>query len=272
MSVDYPEPVSKLLTLGDARGEWQDYLALGLSQEDVPDLIRMALDEELYFRDSEDVEVWAPIHAWRALAQLRAEEAVQPLTRLLSRIDNHPGNWVGEELPVVFAMIGPGAIPVLASYLDDDEHGLFARAAAAHGLVEIGQRHPEARSACVEALSATLERYQELDPTLNALIISYLMDLDAVEVAPLMERAFAANVVDLSMQGDWEEVQIELGLLDRRRTPKLKFGWLMPGVAGTPEQAAYRLDEFGRNERCWCGSGKKYKHCHLREDQRTARG
>ena len=272
MNVDYPEPVSKLLTLGDARGEWQDYLALGLSQENVPDLIRMALDEALYFRDSEDVEVWAPIHAWRALAQLRAEEAVQPLTGLLSRIDNHQDDWVGEELPVVFGMIGPGAIPVLASYLDDGEHGLFARVGAARGLAEIGQRHPEARAACIAALSATLEQYRDLDPTLNAFIISCLVDLDAVEAAPLIERAFAAGVVDLSLRGDWEEVQIELGLLDQRKTPKPKFGWLMPEFVGTPEQAAYRLRERGRNERCWCGSGKKYKHCHLREDQRTARG
>jgi len=27
----------------------------------------------------------------------------------------------------------------------------------------------------------------------------------------------------------------------------------------------------GRNEPCWCGSGKKYKYCHLREDQRKRR-
>ncbi len=24
----------------------------------------------------------------------------------------------------------------------------------------------------------------------------------------------------------------------------------------------------GRNDRCWCGSGKKYKLCHLREDEK----
>jgi hypothetical protein len=28
----------------------------------------------------------------------------------------------------------------------------------------------------------------------------------------------------------------------------------------------------GRNDPCWCGSGKKYKHCHLREDQEQERG
>ena len=26
--------------------------------------------------------------------------------------------------------------------------------------------------------------------------------------------------------------------------------------------------ELGRNEPCWCGSGKKYKKCHLAKDER----
>ncbi len=25
---------------------------------------------------------------------------------------------------------------------------------------------------------------------------------------------------------------------------------------------------LGRNDTCWCGSGKKYKACHLEQDQR----
>jgi hypothetical protein len=25
--------------------------------------------------------------------------------------------------------------------------------------------------------------------------------------------------------------------------------------------------KLGRNDSCWCGSGKKYKHCHLKTDQ-----
>jgi len=27
---------------------------------------------------------------------------------------------------------------------------------------------------------------------------------------------------------------------------------------------------IGRNELCWCGSGKKYKKCHLIEDEKKA--
>ena len=62
-------------------GQWPDYPALGLRMEHVPDLIRMTLDDELHGADSDSREVWAPLHAWRALGQLRAESAIKPLTQ-----------------------------------------------------------------------------------------------------------------------------------------------------------------------------------------------
>ena len=37
-----------------------------------------------------------------------------------------------------------------------------------------------------------------------------------------------------------------------------------------PKQAVSRK-KLGRNQPCWCGSGKKYKHCHMREDEAAAR-
>lgn len=221
----YPSPVSTLLTLGDCRKmrEWPDYLELGIGPEHIPDLIRMALDEELHRTGSYSLEVWAPIHAWRALAQLRAEAAVEPLTRLLVRISEFGDDWVGEELPKVFGMIGPTAVPVLARYLADPSHDLRARIAAANSFEEIGNRHPDARAECVTALAKQLEQFAELDPTLNAFIISFLLDLKAVEAVPVMERAFAAGRVDISIQGDWEDVQIRLGLLHERQTPKPNY-------------------------------------------------
>lgn len=274
---DYPSPVSELLGLGDCRGqsEWPDYLALGLGEEHVPELIRMALDEELHTADAESDALWAPIHAWRALAQLGAEEAAKPLTRLLYRIDEYDDDWVGEELPEVFGQLGPAAIPVLVGYLADDAHGLWARIGAAQGLREIGTRHPEARSDAIDALAETLEGFAELDPTLNAFLVSYLVDLDAVEATPLMERAFEAEQVDYGVMGDWEDVRMELGLLEVRETPPKRS--VLGDLSGLWDQvwekeARRRLQEIGRNDPCWCGSGKKYKYCHMREDQQRVRG
>jgi len=221
----YPSPVSQLLTLGDCRKtrKWPDYLALGLGPEHVPDLIRVALDEDLHCAGSDSTGVWAPVHAWRALALLHAEAAAEPLTRLFARIDEFNDDWVGEDLPLAFGVLGPAAILDLRDYLADPSHGLWARVAAATNLAEIGNQHPDAWTACVAILAGQLEQFAEMNPVLNGFIISDLLDLKAVETASVIKRAFAANRVDLSILGDWEDVQIELGLLQERQTPRPNY-------------------------------------------------
>ena len=242
----YPPPVDKLLALGDPRNMigWPDYVALGLGLEHIPDLIRMALDEELHWADSESLEVWSPIHAWRALGQLRAESAVEPLLGLLHRIDDDHDDWVGEEIPEVMGMIGPAAIPALAAYVADSSRGLWARVAASASLSEIGQRHPASRADCVATLTRLLEQYQDHDETLNAELVAGLIELHAVESAPVMERAFAARRVDNSVSGDWEDVQIEMGLRQARETPQPNYAADIVG----PELAA-NLETLGQRLR-----------------------
>lgn len=39
----------------------------------------------------------------------------------------------------------------------------------------------------------------------------------------------------------------------------------------TPPGTSQRDQLPGRNEPCWCGSGKKYKQCHLRKDSEDRR-
>jgi Protein of unknown function (DUF1186) len=220
MSASYSSPVSELLTIGDCRDfrEWPNYLDLGLNSEHVPELIEMATDEELNWADSESLEVWAPVHAWRALGQLRAVSAIEPLLDLFHELED--SDWVSEELPQVYGMIGREAIPALARYLDDASHGLWPRVTAAFSLERIAAGDPSARGECVTILSRQLERFTENDPSLNGLLISYLVDLRAVEAAPSMERAFTADRVDLSILGDWEDAQVELGLKATRETPR----------------------------------------------------
>ena len=225
-NADYAPPLDKLLTYGDCRDlrDWPDYLALGLRPDHIPDLIRMATDDDLSQADSESLEVWAPAHAWRALGQLRAEAAVTPLLGTLRRIDEQQNDLVAEDLPEVFGLIGPIGIPALAIYLADRRHKPYARVAAAHSLKAIGQRHPSSRAECVAALTRQLEQFGENDPTINSFAISYLMDLKAVEAAPVIERAFNAQRVDISVMGDWEDVQIDLGLKAQRSTPRPHYG------------------------------------------------
>jgi uncharacterized protein YecA (UPF0149 family) len=38
-----------------------------------------------------------------------------------------------------------------------------------------------------------------------------------------------------------------------------------------PGEEECRPRELGRNDDCWCGSGRKYKRCHLEEDEKKLR-
>jgi hypothetical protein len=235
----YAPPVSELLSLGDPRQHagWVDYAALGLTEAHVPELIRMVQDEDLNWADSESDEVWAPLHAWRALGALRAEAAIEPLVALLPRIDEYDDDWVMEDLPDVFERIGEAAVPALAIFLADDGHGLWARITAASSLGKIGQAHPEARDVCIAALHTQLARFNTREKELNGFIVSALVDLKAVEATPVMEQAFAADKVDISILGDWEDAQIALGLLDKRLTPPPEYVWLPESEIQTYEEA-----------------------------------
>lgn len=227
---NYPPPISQLLTYGDPRNlpAWPkdlDYLPLGFGPEHVGELIRMATDEGLRWADSESLEVWAPIHAWRTLGQLRAEVAVEPLLRILAQTDEFDDDWTMEELPDVFGLIGPAALAPVAAYLADTDHGLWAHITAAASLAKIGIQHPQTRDACVAALVQTLERFAENDEGLNADVIYNLTELHAVEAIDLIQRAFDAGQVDEMVMGGWPEVQVELGLIPAPPPSSSAFPW-----------------------------------------------
>jgi hypothetical protein len=217
----YRPPVDQLLTYGEERSEpdsWPDYLALGIGPEHIPDLIRMATDEELEWAGEDSLEVWAPIHAWRALGQLRAEAAIEPLFSLFTGLDE--SDWVTEELPEVFGMIGPAALPMLKATMADIATDEWICISAINCVEKIGIRWPEARSACVALLMEQLEQFTVNDPEVNGFLVTSLVELQAIEAAPLIERAFAAKCVDRMIMGDWERVQVKLGLKSEEETKR----------------------------------------------------
>jgi len=194
----YAPPVDKLLTMGETDlmdpENWPDYLALGIGPEHIPDLLRMVVDEELNDPEAEGSEIWAPVHALRMLGQLRDESTIQPLLQILG--DSQGNEWVEEEMPGVFGLIGPAAIPALSEYLADASHDEYTRGNAADALTNIADRHPESRTVSIQALTRTLEQYEVNGYDLNSFIIYDLARLKAVDTLPLIEKAFEAEMVE----------------------------------------------------------------------------
>jgi len=208
---NYAPPVDQLLRLGEpTQQDWAWYLTLGIGREHASDLLRMVADEELNEAPGDSPEVWAPVHAWRALAALHVAEVMEPLLLMLDEPD--PDDWAMNDLPDVAARVGPPAVPILARYLAAPPHTGWFSNSAADSLGKIGARHPEAREECIAVVADQLEQFEENDGDFNGFLLAALMDLKAVEQLPLIERAFAADAIDPMIAGDWNDVQVEFGL------------------------------------------------------------
>ena len=276
---NYPDPVCKLLTYGKCKVEqiyqsWPDYTKLGLTEEHIPDLIRMAIDDNLHYAEAESVEIWAPVHAWRTLGQFGAKEAAQPLVRLYNNDEDHD-QWLSAELPVVFSMIGEAALPALEEFLRDNDVDVLNRIGVPECLERIARDHPDCRQRCNDILSQNLERYETNNHGLNAFLILSLVKLKAIEAIDLIRASYAADCVEIDVLGDVEDAEIIIGIRKTRSTPEPHYH-LFPGMpqldlqhynhefrGRTIPATLERRAKAGRNEPCPCGSGKKYKKCCL---------
>jgi hypothetical protein len=218
----YPPPLDRLLTLGDVERGEADYLALGIGEEHVAELIRMSLDPALNHAEYPDPRVWAPVHAWRALGQLRAEAAAEPLTALFHELLDLD-DWLDEEMPAMYAQIGPAAVPPLVRYVEDRSRPVWARVTAAACLTAVAQAHPDTREACVAALVRVLDESWGADVEALSFVASNLLDLRAAEAAPALERALAERRIAEQIVGDAEDVQVALGILPERLTPRRRY-------------------------------------------------
>lgn len=215
-SKPYAPPVDQLLSYGTGF-EYEfghDYSHLGFTQEHVPELIRMATDMDLntldMFEEKNKLKVWGPLHAWRILGQLKATEAAEPLLELWNKLDDF--DWT-EELEDIFAEWGSVVLPVLRKQLANENlEDIFARIHAATTLAKMPKHHPETRAECVQLLTDQLAQHHKQAATLNAFLISSLVDLNAIEAAPVIEEAYRAKAVDPSIQGNWGDVEVRLGL------------------------------------------------------------
>jgi hypothetical protein len=251
----FPPAVASLLTLGepdDTRG-WNDYLETGIGPAHIPDLIAILGDSRYWQMDESDDALWAPLHAWRALGQLRAEDAVEALVELLRRVDEYDDDWLSEDVPEVLGMIGVASIPALDELIGDASESVSARISAATALAEVGKRHEEGASESVDTLVRHLQRAPQNDPTVNGFLVYALMELGAKETAPVIESTFESGSVDESIAGDWEDVQVALGLKEDRSSPRTRpyvapwFGTPQSAIEGDlPDSAVYAEDDRPR--------------------------
>jgi hypothetical protein len=87
---------------------------------------------------------------------------------------------------------------------------------------------------------------------------------NAEEYFALFYRGLRADDIDLDEMGSW------LQAFDERWGDEIERR--AREMSASPPTAPGKRDRLGRNDPCWCDSGKKYKHCHMRQDMKGRRG
>lgn len=263
--MDKKSIVKILASLGEPPDNkpWLDYPRYGFTAADAPTLVELVADSR--FLESDDDDSWVPLHSWRALLHLMPAglHELIGIFEVLAEDD-----WAQDEIPIVIAAAGRVAMDPLVAYVLDMNNDEFAIPLALQSLVEIGKKHGKLRKPVIERLVYCLQHTAKQDQGLNGLIVAELVGLKAVEAMPAIRAAFAEAVLDWSVCGDLEDVELGMGLRTQRDTPRPNYHQGQEASEDDyeddeplVEQVIRAEPKIGRNDPCPCGSGKKYKKC-----------
>ncbi len=154
----------------------------------------------------------ASIVAVRALIELQAEEAIPLFVELLFENWRFPRLTVGVEAQYFFAPLGKIAIEPLCEAFEfsgpEEDEGRRDVVAA---LGFIGEKHPDTRIEITNRIVSWLNQHSQQNTVSNSEIVCVLLDFKAKQTADSIRSALDANCIDISVCGEWDEIEAELG-------------------------------------------------------------
>jgi hypothetical protein len=242
---EYREELEKLFTLGKPEGgnqqeSWENYVReFSLNSDDIPSLIQIVLDNS--HEEFEEPKSWAAIHAWRALAQLKAKEAIPTFIEVLER--DVWEDWGWEDLPLILGQFGIDALEPVYQFALKHRGNFEIGLMTISTLEEIAKTDDKLIEPIKSMMMELLSEADKNDEGVNGTIIGFLKDVKAYEALPLIEKAFAGDYVDTFVAGDWDDAQVAFGLKDPSELkPK-------PSIWDFLESASSRLDSHVESEK-----------------------
>jgi len=195
-----PGNVDALFTIGqpDKLASWPDYPdRYGLDESHIPVLVQLLSNADLPDATVTAGKDWAPLHAWRALGQLRAEDAVPVIFR---QIETYADNgWAIDEIPSVLALIGEPAIAPANAVLVSSRFSEGARIIAMEGLVQIANLDPLYKEPIYLLLSRYAQQPDLAVSALNALLVNKLVGLDSEKFRNEVHQLLCSEAVDFEL-------------------------------------------------------------------------
>ena len=238
----------------------------------VPALLDVLNNELLQLEDAPGAG-WAPIHAVELLREMKATDAIQPMVLWLQKTD--PFCELHGRLLQALISFGEAALqPLLAVYDETTDpevrqsfcsilsESLVKKDAIYELLLRQLEENVEWGTVCLAEygdrralphLQQALDEYEVTSDTNNP-----LADQAVIELCGAIQEM--GGQLTPSQQHKLDQVQAHRDVFRRCWGALLPREFMDKNTTQPPK-------EPGRNDPCWCGSGKKYKKCHLDADR-----
>ncbi len=231
-------------------------------------------------------------HACLLLGNIGATSAIPVLIELFYRYDSD----LLEDVVRALIMLGTEVVEPALAAARDGSLAWYPRAMASNAAIEAARSDPALQKHVATTLRDLLADYvaqaDALEDNEVSMVTSLVMDLAELadpEARDLIDAAFKAGIVTQIMIDPQEvnrlyrkggetfrsDPHVWMKRYRRRYRERLSRERRRRREAQRPQPRAVRAGQkqqpkLGRNDPCWCGSGKKYKHCHQRQDQGRA--
>ena len=268
--------VDRLFSVGDKLPGALRRKIIDHRHEAEPLLIAVVDDDSAYAEESRG-EGYAPLHALKLLGEMKSVAAIPSMLRVIERSD-HLAMAYSTAIYALQALGDHAVEPALAAYAaaDDDEF----RDPLTEVLAGLGVRDERIFEILVERLplertlgAGNLVTYGDTRAVahLQRALDEYVFTRADTPFANHDVIELAAAIEDLG--GELSPSQMRK--LERVRAAGDRFRQLLSGAptatyASDDDVDGRVANQPGRNDPCHCGSGKKYKKCHLREDENAS--
>jgi len=262
----YSEKIQALFELENVDFN-EAFKKFNFTKEDISELTKLALDNrseeinyELYYKESDRL-YYASAYAVMALGKLGAIEVIETLIEKMYL--NPDSDAYHDAITDYLGDMGVEAIDFIENELltvSEDKMTLF------DGLDKIVKNNPKE----LERVSDLLVKYlKTTDDNKSHLgfAISLLVEFSGAKYIDVIREIFKTKEVDIMFVGDLEDIEMKLGLREKRTKAreknKLEQMIEMFQIEEVSTQQVRTEPKIKRNDPCPCGSGKKYKKCCL---------
>jgi len=237
------------------------------------------------------------IHAFYILAELQAANSLDTIFDVLSQSEEYLELYFGD---FIAGMLWEPLYKIAASNLQECKEFILRSGISTYARVnfpdmaeQVALHHPERYREIIKWFDEIIKTFLKssiddnvIDSDLIALLICNVIDIKGDELLPVIKELFEKGIVSTTISGSWIDVKESftrqdnfdkrkdiLSIFDRydnitstwagynenQNYPKLDFSSKLDSLL-KPIKAERKI---GRNEKCPCGSGKKYKKCCL---------